>query len=366
MLSISRRGLLLLTCVIASAFLLSSCQNAPEATPVSGEAPERAPESDLAPVGVLSPEPIEEPAPERPAEGSPKIMRSIVTQADALGFELTPPAIDQKGALWTLRKGDRRLELAQGSREARLDGLTVFLDEPFDKRDGNWLLGEGDARLLLKTIMTERLPRLSHGSDPVIAIDPGHGGKEKGAENLPLGIVEKQLTMDVCLRLQSHLEAMGFKTVLTRYDDRSVALDKRPEIAKRADADLFISVHFNADLNKEANGIETYMLTPAGYPSTADEVPDALAVPYAANGFDGHNFDLAYRIQRKLVDQLQRRDRGVRKARFAVLRDLDCPGVLVEGGFVSHADEALLVRTPVYREKMAKALAEAIQDYFRQ
>ena len=286
--------------------------------------------------------------------------RSITQQAERYEAEV----IHREGSKeWLLRKGNRQLTLTESSRSAIVDGIAVFLDRSFGQVKGRWVLSESDEALLLRSLFgdVQTEPRRLR----TIVLDPGHGGTEEGTKNESLRLVEKTLNLDVCERLKTRLEALGYRVALTRYDDRIVALEERPELAKSVGADLFVSVHFNAAINKDARGLETYMLTPAGQPSTSSVIAGEDAIPYPGNGFDLLNFELAFRIQKAMVSALQRDDRGVRKGRFAVLRSLECPGVLVECGFLSNVEEAQLVGTPVYREKLARTLSDAIDAYAR-
>ncbi len=293
-------------------------------------------------------------------ENGARSARSIAQQAERYGAEL----IHREGSKeWQLRKGNRLLTLTESSRSAIVDGVGVFLDRPFGQFKGRWLLSESDESLLLESLFGE-VPAEARRVRTIV-LDPGHGGAEEGTKNESLGLMEKTLNLDVCERLKTHLEALGYRVALTRYDDRLVSLEDRPKLAGSVGADLFVSVHFNAAINKEARGLETYMLTPAGQPSTSSSIAGDDAVPYPGNGFDRNNFELAFRIQKAMVGALQRDDRGVRKGRFAVLRSLECPGVLVECGFLSNVEEAQLVGTPVYREKLARTLSDAIDAYAR-
>lgn len=294
------------------------------------------------------------------AEARQRSRRShwLETQAEKIGAKLSKRPSEQE---WELSKNGSNLLLKEESRQAYLNGVMLFLDTPLNKEHGKWGLSDSDERLLLGYL--SGVAKESR-SIQTIVIDPGHGGSEDGSKNEDQGIVEKDMNLDVALRLQKHLESRGLKVVLTRYDDRLVELKERPKIANAAEADLFVSVHFNAAANKEARGVETYLLTPAGQVSSADESVTAdESIPFPGNRFDLENFDLAYRIQESMLDRLKQTDRGVRKARWAVLKGLNCPGVLVEGGFISNESEAMLVGTAGYRERLAAALAEAIARY---
>lgn len=311
--------------------------------------PEVAPQEGLA---------VDGEPPEEEVDVGSKPARSIEEQAKRFGATAEKvPDSDQ----WLIKKGLTELIVKEDSRMATLDGVSIWLDSPVSETKNRWLLGQTDEEIILPWAFGDKE---SKHSVATIVIDPGHGGSEDGSKNGKLSLLEKDLNLDLSLRLQKHLDRLGFKTVLTRYDDRKVDLKKRPEIANSAKADLFISVHFNAASNKEANGLETYMLTPAGQISTGDtSVSDEEEIGYSGNQYDLENFELAYRIQNSMMSRLKRTDRGVKKARWAVLKTLDCPGVLVECGFVSNDSEAQLLGTAGYRERVALALTEAIAGY---
>lgn len=368
---IDKRGLSLLLSSAAASLFLIGCASVPKSEPERVEAPVA-----LAPA-VPEPEPERETPEQEPVfaeteveeedsseRGSARALvrksRPLRDQAARYGAKVEP--MDEAGS-WLVTDGERRLELKESSRIASLDGVKVFLDRPFVEENGRVSLGTSDARILLAGIFKESARTKASGPIRTIVIDPGHGGQEDGTKNQGLGLLEKELNLDVSQRLQAHLEKLGFKAVLTRYDDRVVSLDERPVIASGVKADLFVSVHFNAATNLEAKGLETYMLTPEGQPSSSGSTAEADAIAYSGNRFDAANFALAYGIQKSLVERLNREDRGVKKARFRVLKTLDCPGVLVECGFISNQEEALLVSTAGYRERVALALAEAIADY---
>lgn len=361
-----RSGTLTVGGVAASLFLLGcqSTQTAPEAegpvvpevsppSEVRGELPKveeivRSSEAEL--------KELEDDLLER-GKGKAKRPRSLAKRAERFGLELVQLPEEKQ---WKLTNGERSLLLKEDSRIALLDGIKVYLDQALKKQGSDWVLSDTDSDIILKSVFGN--------SDSVrnvntVVIDPGHGGSQNGTANEDLGILEKEMTLDVSLRLSEHLKSAGFKVVLTRYDDRLVGLDDRSKMANGLKADLFVSVHFNAALNKNANGLETYMLTPEGQPSSSSASAGADALLYPGNRFDAENFELAYRIQDSLLERLDREDRGVKKARFRVLKGLDSPGVLAECGFVSNQNEGLLISTAGYRERVAQALADAIVDF---
>ena len=196
-----------------------------------------------------------------------------------------------------------------------------------------------------------------------IVIDPGHGGKDPGKQNLQLKVDEKTATLDVAKRLATLLRQTRHEVLLTRESDTFVELKDRGEFANRAKADLSISIHFNADKSPQANGTETYRLTPAGQHSTNDAANRGATSAEPGNRQDALNILLAFEVQRQLVASLGGADRGVRRARFAVLTDLQCPGILVETAFLSNPEEARKVATEAYRQSLAQNLAAAIATY---
>jgi N-acetylmuramoyl-L-alanine amidase len=152
---------------------------------------------------------------------------------------------------------------------------------------------------------------------------------------------------------------------LTRTNDAGLDLPGRVDIADRAEAALFVSLHFNGAFpNTEVHGLETYCLTPKGLPSTVTrDFADDASQEWPNNAFDAHNLRLAMRIHRSLIQKTGAVDRGVRRARFmGVLRGQKRPAVLIEGGFLSNPAEAAQISTPAYRQKLAEAVAAALEE----
>ncbi len=214
-----------------------------------------------------------------------------------------------------------------------------------------------------------------------IVLDPGHGGKDPGAIG-PGGIAEKDVVLSVAKKLALKLRReMGVQVVLTRQDDRFIALENRTAIANAEDADLFISLHMNASPNGDARGIETYYLD-----NTTDEAARRLAA--RENGTSTKNISdlqfilsdmtqnmkledsitLAYRLQSSLVAGMNKvmpeaRDLGVKQALFFVLVGARMPSVLVELGFITHRGEGPALSRARYQDAMVDALYEGIQKF---
>jgi N-acetylmuramoyl-L-alanine amidase len=214
-----------------------------------------------------------------------------------------------------------------------------------------------------------------------IALDAGHGGDSLGTRT-PLGLLEKDITLDIARRLRLLLEAgHGFEVVMTRQDDSAVSLGERAAIANRSGADLFVSVHVNWIEDHASRGVETYFLGPTNDPflnrlaalenrdsgySMAD-MRQLLDGIYAGVRQDKSR-QLAEVVQGVLFRSLGRvnpgiEDRGVKSAPFIVLLSTQMPAILAEVSCASNAEEARLLARPLYRQYIAEALAGGLRAY---
>ena len=229
------------------------------------------------------------------------------------------------------------------------------------RRMGNALyLSSIDVNTVLYPLFAPRQSVRRHSVKRII-IDPGHGGFDRGASGGR--VIEKRLVLQIAKRTADILQRCGYVCILTRSKDYLIPLNARSEFANRNRGDLFVSLHCNASTDKRAAGIETYCLTPAGASSTNQKRPSQLA--FKGNALNGNNFLLAYEIQKSMLTRTKGYDRGVRRGRFAVLRNLNMPGVLLEMGFISNAEEEKKLNTPAYQEQIARAVAVGIINYHR-
>ena len=242
-----------------------------------------------------------------------------------------------------------------------VDGVKVMLEDPVGSQRGHLTLSKLDYEKVFVPLFWDA-PKAAVRR---IVIDPGHGGKDTGKVNGPYKYNEKAATLDTAARLKIALEKQGFEVVFTRTKDVFVDLDDRPAVATNVKADLFISLHYNAGPagDTSSDGIETYCLTPAGQKSTNAGKAKSTTGAEPGNRFDAANISLAWGIQRRLLAGTGAEDRGVRRARFAVLRTLSCPGVLIEGGFMSSRKEGAQIADAAYRQKIAESVAAGIVDY---
>jgi N-acetylmuramoyl-L-alanine amidase len=151
--------------------------------------------------------------------------------------------------------------------------------------------------------------------------------------------------------------------IMTRETDKFVDLGVQATMANRAGADLFINLHYNAAIDTSASGVETYSLTPAGAISTNGGTSTPVS-PGHRN--DSLNMLLAYQIHKSLLGRSAMQDRGLRRAAFQVLREIQMPGVLVEAGFLSNRGDFQKISNAAQRRAVARALADGIVLYKRQ
>ncbi|GAB4246264.1 MAG: hypothetical protein OHK005_12020 [Candidatus Methylacidiphilales bacterium] len=266
--------------------------------------------------------------------------------------------LEVSGSLGTLR-------FTRDSNEAWFNGGKVWMSFKLTEGSGGQLLlNQVDVAKLWEPLLRSSRVR---GLRPPrgVVIDPGHGGSDRGARGLRR-LVEKDVTLDTARRLDAILKQNRIATVLTRNSDTFVSLERRAALAGQYRDYIFVSLHYNWG-PRHASGVETFSLTPQYAPSTSG--PQTLRISdtqrESGNRFDEANLLLAHLIheeQRKLHPA--RNDRGLKRARFAVLRLAQIPAVLVEGGFVSNSGDSALIADSKYRQRLAEAVARGVMNYF--
>jgi len=264
-----------------------------------------------------------------------------------------------------MSRGPRSLILMRDSRDVWINGVKYVLSFPVLDREGTYWLSRMD---LGKTVEPAFRPELVPGvkSFTTVVLDAGHGGHDKGAA--APSEFEKNFALDVARRVRNELQNAGIRVVMVRNNDSFVELQKRAAVANAQQNSIFVSIHFNAaDWNRSANGLEIFAITPRGSPSTEY---DELLVRDMVNEFGNKNetqsFTLASVIYHSLLgSNLDMFDRGVKRARFAVLRLTKVPAVLIEGGFLTNTGDARRVASTEWRNKYAKAIATGIIEYQR-
>jgi N-acetylmuramoyl-L-alanine amidase len=248
------------------------------------------------------------------------------------------------------------------SRELYLNGLKFILSFPIIKVDDRILMSRMDLSKLVEPVL--RPAKIAAKPIRTVVLDAGHGGFDQGAQSI-LGS-EKDFALDVVKRARELLLRAGFNVRLTRSADIFVPLEDRAAFANRQSNAVFVSVHFNAGAREEAGGIETYSLAPRGVPSTNNLNLSLVDFqPCLGNLRDPENIALATAMHAALITRVGGNDRGIKRARFIVLRDSNIPGVLLEGGFLTNPQDRIRIAAPIYRQLLAQAILQGILSYNR-
>ena len=295
------------------------------------------------------------PPPAKPVAASPTNAPAKATTATLNDNEPWTPILD-----WCRSKSLPLPEIQAGSRTVKIGGITHFLGFEPAEQGGAVCIHPLDR---IKTFEPLLLPP-TWPHPKTVVLDPGHGGTQVGTRSLTGNRFEKEFTLDWAQRLKPLLEARGWTVALTRTNDVDLSLNERVHITDTLQAGLFISLHFNSSFpNTQAHGLETYCVTPCGLASTTTRFyPDDTTANYMNNEHDAANLILARRIHRHLLMTTGAADRGIRRARFMdVLRKQSRPAVLIEGGFLSNPEESKSINTPAYRQRLAEAVARALE-----
>lgn len=225
-----------------------------------------------------------------------------------------------------------------------------------------------------------------YGEIKRIVIDPGHGGKDPGAVG-PSGLKEKDVNLDIARILKSLLqERLEVEVILTREDDRFVALDERARVANQSSADLFLSIHCNAAPRgrKGVRGVETYFLSVAKTDEArAVEARENASIRFELDDREAYDFDdvslilwdlaqneflkesqrLAEFVQGGLAGSVKIENRGIDQAGFFVLNGVYMPSVLIECAFISNVEEEAMLKTTSFRRKLAEGILKGIAAF---
>jgi len=221
-------------------------------------------------------------------------------------------------------------------------------------------------------------------SRPLLVIDAGHGGHDPGAGTGP--VREKDLTLALAKAIrQSVLDGGGVRVALTRSDDRYLLLDERSGIARRLNADLFLSIHADSADNSQATGATVYTLSNRGTDEIANRMADrenradtvngiklegttdavsAILVDLSQRETQARSDEVARLILREANGILPFRAESIQQAAFVVLKSPDIPSVLFEAGYLSNSDDSSRLNRPAVRAAVAQSVARAVRAYF--
>lgn len=287
----------------------------------------------------------------------------VAAETYAVRLGLVPKWI-VRGKTLRLESQWTRIDLTVHSVDFTLNGLRLFLSEPVALQRGKLFLSERDIQNVIRPILVPR-PAAALRPPKTIVLDPGHGGVDPGNENRRLKLSEKNYTLDVARRLERILKQQGYRVVMTRTRDRTLGLDERAAVANKARADLFISIHFNSFTAGSVAGTETFVMPPVHQQSSPqpESTRNMAATKYPGNRHDRWNVVLGYQMHRQLLEKLQSVDRGLKHFRYSVLRNVECPAVLVEAAFLSNEVEGRKVATAAYRQRIADGIAAGVKAY---
>jgi N-acetylmuramoyl-L-alanine amidase len=238
-----------------------------------------------------------------------------------------------------------------------------WLSYPVRQAEGGLAISRVD---VTRTLAPALRPEAVSGLRPVttVVLDAGHGGHDRGALS-PFGD-EKDFALDVVGRVRRKLRAAGLRVVQSRDSDVFIPLEARPALARKYRNAIFVSIHFNAAGRQSAAGLEIFAIAPQGAPPTGQRQPEAHDCQHEnGHALEPVNLVLATTLYQTVLGKLSSFDRGVKRARFAVLREATVPAVLIEGGFLTEPTEAAQIASANWRQQYADAIAAGIWEYKR-
>ncbi|HEV7402039.1 MAG TPA: N-acetylmuramoyl-L-alanine amidase [Chthoniobacteraceae bacterium] len=269
-------------------------------------------------------------------------------------------AVRRNGSSGVMTLGNRSLRGEQGSPDFYINNLKFILSYPVAEIGGKLCVSRMDLVKIIEPVLRPSKITASEAVDTII-LDPGHGGHDLGAGSV-VAAREKDYTLDTANRARLRLTQAGFKVYMTRTTDVFIPLEDRVAFANKFPNALFVSIHFNS--SGAGTGIETYTLAPRGVPSMMADGPRVTdAQECKGNCRDAENIALATATHASLIVHSHMPDRGIKRARFVVIRDITIPGVLIEGGFLSNGYDARMIAQPAYRETLAASIVEASLNY---
>lgn len=302
--------------------------------------------------------------------------RNLPWQWDSLSHVLTFP------------NKDVSVKVMAGSRLVVAGDQRIMLSYPVERKSNTIIVPPDFMRKVFGPEEEQKnvpagLPPLILGRFKTVMIDAGHGGHDSGAYG-QRGAVEKDIVLDVAQKLKADLEKMGFAVLMTRDNDEFISLQKRTEMATQKNVDLFLSIHANSvkSKNRKIKGLEIYYarkLDPdtditqrksnesqlfKNYEIAGDRsVPEKILSDMMYTNKMEDSYDLAEKIIQKAAKDINALNRGNRPAGFYVVKNTLIPAVLFEIGYLTNENEAKLLKTPEYRQKIADTIAESIKEF---
>ena len=261
-----------------------------------------------------------------------------------------------------LQNAKVQMSLKVGGNECLMNDVKFIFSHPIATVGEKVYVSRVDFSKLIDPVLRPTFIQ-NAGDFNTVVLDPGHGGKDPGATN-PFG-TEANYNVNVADRVKNQLESKGFKVVMTRDSNLYLSLQQRVDFANSVKGNaIYVSIHFNSG-NSTARGIETFTLSPPGIPNYEHVFKEADLTSRAGNEHDSANIALATSVHGSILRRLGQNtlDRGIKRARFSVLSGVRHPAILLEGGFMSHPNEARLIENPSYQAAIANGIVDAIGKY---
>ena len=312
----------------------------------------------------------------------------VIKLCDAYGLKWEWDGVTKKVVL---ERREKHIVIRAGSDRILVDGAEKRLERPAAFDAGALFVPvsfiKDDLSLIVDKPLSAGYEEPSGGEWVIrtIVLDAGHGGKDIGAMGRKLHLHEKDMTLSIVKRLKRLLEENGIKVIMTRSSDNFIPLPRRAEISNRSGADLFVSIHINASRTNSLKGFECYYLADTTNDNElALNASRSATVKIGDKVFTGESknlnitlWDMALSENRRegsalalsicasIEDSMTVNSRGVRSARFYVLKYSRIPAVLVEMGYISNRYEEMKLKDPHFLDRMTDAVAEGILRYKR-
>lgn len=286
--------------------------------------------------------------------------------------------VDNVSQVVSLRAAGREAKALVGSNVVVLDGEKIYLTDSLRRERGTVIVPRDFNTKVIQRLVNAAVARTGYH----IVVDAGHGGKDPGCKGRT-GTEEKDITLDIARRLKQNLQIRGFKVTMTRDSDVFISLEQRTEIATRAKADLFVSIHANSSPSRNVDGIEVYALRDLEGSEKRDPQRlknqrlmcrsltmqsgnmnlEAIVAELLYNYKISESQLLASYVNKGTSLGAQVASRGVKRAGFHVLRNTLIPAVLVEVGFLTNSQEEMMLRQADYRQKIADGITASLVSF---
>lgn len=257
----------------------------------------------------------------------------------------------------TIYDKTRKATFSSSYRDGKVNDVQVYFLYPMLVRNNEPYISEVDFLTCLDPLLRYKTP-VKLGMKTIM-IDAGHGGSDPGAING--SHKEKVYTLQIAKRLQTQLEKLGFRVIMTRTGDTYPTLQERAALCRKHKPDLYISIHCNSSTNKTPSGIETYRAVPVG--GTETKGSKVKTEKQSANEFDANSSRLAYEIHKGVLSATGGTDRGTRHQAIYVIGNASCPAVLVEVGYLSNSTEVKKIASPDYQNKIVSGILAGLAGY---